>query len=73
MYKVIVAFTDLQDNEHAYKVGDTFPRLGAEASDKRLAELSTEHNKQGKPLIVRVPEEEKSEVAPKSRVKKKKE
>ena len=31
MYKVIKYFTDLQDNEHPYNAGDTFPRDGLTA------------------------------------------
>lgn len=50
MYKVIREFIDLTDN-HPYKVGDIFPRKGVKASPQRLSELSTDKNKQGKPLI----------------------
>lgn len=51
MYKVIKFFTDLQDNDHAYSVGDTFPRQGVTASEERIAELAGSNNKQGQPLI----------------------
>ena len=54
MYKVIEFFTDLQDNDHPYNVGDVFPRKGLTVSENRLAELAGEDNKQGKPLIVEV-------------------
>ena len=54
MYKVIAYFTDLQDNNHPYKEGDTFPRKGLEVKEERLAELSGSNNKQGKPLIEKV-------------------
>ena len=54
MYKVIEYFTDLQDNNHEYNVGDTFPRKGLNVSDERLTELSTKENRQNKPLIERV-------------------
>lgn len=57
MYEVIHFFTDLQDNDHPYRVGDTFPRSGMTASQKRLAELSGAKNKQGIPLIREVPAE----------------
>ena len=50
-YKVIHYFTDLQDFNHPYRVGDTFPREGMKVSEKRLEELSTSKNKQKKPLI----------------------
>ncbi len=56
-YKVINYFTDLQDNNHAYNVGDAFPRKGKEVSKERLTELSNASNRQGKPLIERVDEQ----------------
>lgn len=56
MYKVIKSFTDLQDNGHAYNVGDIFPRLSVEAAEERLSELASENNLQGVPLIALVEE-----------------
>lgn len=56
MYKVIHYFRDLHDNDHEYKPGDTFPREGIKVDEKRLAELSGDSNKQGKPLIKKVDE-----------------
>lgn len=56
MYKVLIGFADLQDKEHVYKTGDTFPRLGLNVSDERLKELSTARNRLGKPLIEKVEE-----------------
>ena len=50
-YKVIHFFNDLQDFNHAYHVGDVYPRMGVRVSDARIAELSSSKNKQGKPLI----------------------
>lgn len=55
-YKVINFFTDLQDNNFAYEVGDTFPRKGLEVSEARIAELSGSDNLQKKPLIAAVEE-----------------
>lgn len=63
MYKVIHYFTDLQDDNHEYNVGDTFPRIGLEVSDKRIRELAGSDNKQYKPLI--------EEVKPKKKAKEK--
>ena len=60
MYKVVHFFTDLQDDNHPYNVGDTFPREGAKASKKRLAELSSDKNKQGKPLIEKIEEDKET-------------
>lgn len=51
MYKVIHYFTDLQDHDYPYRVGDSFPRLGVKVSDTRLNELASGANKQGRPLI----------------------
>lgn len=50
-YRVIHHFTDLQDSNHPYYEGDTFPRSGLKVSDERLNELAGSQNKQGKPLI----------------------
>lgn len=65
MYKVIKFFTDLQDGNHPYEVGDTFPRKGAEVSEDRLAELSSCDNLQGKPLIEKVAEKKPAKKAAK--------
>ena len=59
MYKVIKYFTDLQDNNYAYYVGDTFPRNGVEVGAERIAELSSDKNLQGVPLIEEVAEKTK--------------
>ena len=57
MFKVIQYFTDLQDDNYEYNVGDTFPRKDLNVSDERLTELSTSNNRQNKPLIERVDEQ----------------
>nr|DAG28527.1 MAG TPA: hypothetical protein [Caudoviricetes sp.] len=57
MYKVIKYFTDLQDNNFIYNVGDTYPRKGFEVLPSRIKELSGKKNKQGTPLIEKVSEE----------------
>ena len=51
MYKVIHYFTDLQDFNHPYDVGDIFPRQGVSVTEERLKELSGSNNKQKRPLI----------------------
>lgn len=61
MYRVVKFFKDLKDGGHAYKVGDVFPREGAEASEARIAELSSNKNRQGTPLIEVVPQPVKKE------------
>ena len=59
MYKVIKSFTDLQDNNHAYSVGDTFPHNGVEVDAERIAELESDKNRLGVPLIEKVAEKPK--------------
>ena len=62
MYKVIKFFTDLQDNNRPYNVGDIFPHAdNSPVPAYRIAELASSDNKQGVPLIqlVEEPAEEK--------------
>ena len=63
MYKVIRFFTDIQDNDRAYNVGDVFPHkdCGYPVTEMRLAELASRNNLQKTPLIryVEVKEETK--------------
>ena len=58
MYKVIKFFRDLQDNNHAYHVGEYFPHKGMEVSKERLLELSTDANRRHMPLIEKVEDEQ---------------
>lgn len=62
MYKVIVRFMDLQDENHIYEVGDTFPRDGVKVGADRINELMSCANKIGCPLIEKIK-------APRKRVK----
>ena len=59
MYKVIKSFTDLQDNNYAYYVGDTFPHNGVEVGAERIAELASDKNRLGVPLIEEIAEKPK--------------
>ena len=59
MYRVIKSFTDMQDNNYAYYVGDTFPHNGVEVGAERIAELSSDKNRRGIPLIEEVEEKPK--------------
>ena len=62
MYEVIKFFTDLQDDCHHYEVGDSYPREGVTVSERRIAQLAGNNNKQGVPLIKKVSgEDSKSE------------
>ena len=58
MYRVIKAFTDLRAR-HAYSVGDTFPHNGIEVDAKRAAELASDKNRLGVPLIEEIAEKPK--------------
>ena len=59
MYKVIEYFEDLQDNRHAYNVGNEYPRNGVEATKERIKELATAQNRRKIPLIKKVEEKSK--------------
>lgn len=56
MYKVITAFVDAKDGGHLYNVGDDYPRKGVKPTKTRLAELASEKNAAGVPLIKEVKE-----------------
>ena len=67
MYKVIKHFTDLQDNNFAYNVGDEYPRKGMSVLPSRIRELATDKNRQGVPLIEEITDvEDKPEKKTKS-------
>ena len=51
MYRVIKHFTDMQDNNFAYQVGDEYPRKGMSVLPSRIKELAGKKNRQGCPLI----------------------
>ena len=56
MFKVFKRFYDLKDNNHAYYEGDIYPHNKSKVSEKRIAELSSNKNKMGVPLIEEIPE-----------------
>ena len=58
MYKVIKHFTDMQDNNFAYNVGDEYPRKGMSVLPSRIRELASDENRQGCPLIEEIPDVE---------------
>ena len=60
MYKVIKHFTDMQDNNFAYQVGDEYPRKGMSVLPSRINELASKNNRQGCPLIEEIPESEET-------------
>lgn len=53
-YEVIRYFTDAQDNDYAYREGDTYPRDGLTVSDARIKDLLSGNNFQRIALIKRV-------------------
>lgn len=62
-YVVINAFTDLEDNEHIYSVGDKYPhdaRNISEISQERLEQLTTTNNKRQRILIKEIETEEEN-------------
>ena len=67
MFRVIKHFTDMQDGNFAYNVGDEFPRKGMSVLQSRIKELASDKNSQGCPLIEEIPDaEEKPEKKTKS-------
>ena len=56
-YKVLASFSDSQDGNHLYSVGDTFPRDGAKVSPERIAQLASVNNAHKMPFIEKVSEE----------------
>lgn len=54
MYRVVKFFTDLQDGDHPYHVGEAFPRDGVDVTEERIKELSGKENRQGVLLIENV-------------------
>ena len=60
MYRVIKAFTDMQDNNYAYDPTDpsrnTYPRKGLNVLQSRINELASNKNRQGVPLIEEIPD-----------------
>lgn len=55
-YKVLVAFKDLEDNDHIYTEKKPYPREGSKPSEERINELLSSDNKRKEPLIVAVDE-----------------
>ena len=56
MYKVIKPFTDLQDSNYKYDIGDIYPRKGLNVLQSRINELASNKNLQKTPLIEEIPE-----------------
>ncbi|WP_404466545.1 hypothetical protein [Planococcus rifietoensis] len=54
-YRVIKDFTDLQDEDHIYRVDHKYPRKGR-AKKERIDELLSSENNHKEPLIEEVEE-----------------
>ena len=50
MYKALIRFKDTETNK-VYEAGETYPVLGADVSEERVAYLAGTKNKIGKPVI----------------------
>ena len=58
MYKTVKAFRDLKTSL-LYAVGDTFPHNGVDVDAERIAELTSDKNRLGVPLIEEIAEKPK--------------
>ena len=57
-YEVIQDFKDMQDKYKVYKKGDSYPKpANKKISEERIKELSTSKNRQKRPVIQKVEEE----------------
>lgn len=70
MYRVVVAFEDLQDGNYPYKVGEIFPREGKTVSKERLEELCTRLNRRRMVMIEKVQEPKVEEATEEEKPKK---
>lgn len=70
MFRVIIPFADMMDNNRPYKAGETFPREGLTVSASRIAELTGSGNRVGRPLIESVKIEVETEKPARKRVRK---
>ncbi len=58
-YVVVQDFKDLRDKNKIYNKGDRYPKPANKTiSDERLEELLTDKNKQGRPVIEELKEEQ---------------
>lgn len=67
MYTVVRHFSDLLDKNHKYLEGDVYPREGYTPSSERIAELSSENNKQ-KTVLIKAVAAESAEIVETSAV-----
>lgn len=61
-FEVIYNFTDSQDKNKKYKVGDSYPTpANKKISEERLASLLSADNKLGRPVIREIAKTEKQQ------------
>ena len=53
-YVALERFADLQDGNHIYEAGESYPRPGFNAAQQRIDELAGSDNRMGRPLIADV-------------------
>lgn len=70
-FRVLRTFADLEDGNHIYRAGETYPRDGVKPTLARIEELSGSGNKIGAPLIKAMESSGKPAVKAKRTVKKK--
>lgn len=61
MYIVLKNFTDLEDNNHKYTMGEEYPRKGYEPTEERVKALTSGNNKAGIKLLKEVKAPKKAE------------
>ena len=71
MYEALRDFLDVIDN-HLYHAGDSFPRAGVRVSKARIAELASDKNRCGVPLIKTLPKAPEASESAKKEVTKRK-
>lgn len=64
MLLCVTEFADMTDNGYVYRPGDAFPRSGVEVNEERVAELMSNTNRLGVPVVI-----EKAEEKPKPKKK----
>ena len=64
MYRVVRVFFDSTDKNRLYKVGDVYPADGVKASKKRVDELVSGTNRNGKRYIEEVNEGDDTQTPP---------
>ena len=67
MYIVTRNFVDLADGNHRYKLGDEYPRKGANPSEERIENLLKGNNQAGLKLIKEVKGAEEPKEEPKAK------